>query len=58
MSCGGGKIRPPNQYVVIIQAIGDFAGCGVGVVDEYDCFANPEGLPIAFHVVCSWLHDQ
>jgi hypothetical protein len=53
MSRRGGKITPPNQYVVIIQAIGNFAGRGVRVVDKYDCVANLQGLPIVIHVVSS-----
>src|ERR1700722_14808579 len=34
MGRGSGKIRPPNQHVVIIQAIGDFACRAVRVVDK------------------------
>jgi hypothetical protein len=51
MGRGSGKVCPPNQHVVIIQAIGDFACRAVRVVDKNDCFANLQELPIAFHVV-------
>jgi hypothetical protein len=54
MGRGVGKIRPPNQHVVIIQAIGNFAGRGVRVVDKDDCFSNLKGLSIASHVVTSF----
>lgn len=51
MSRGRGKLRPSDQYVIVIQAIGNFAGRAIRVVNEYDCFANLQGMPIAFHLV-------